>query len=644
VSTDLVAQIALAGEVITTAPAPGVAYELNRQLNQVLGWPFQAAGGTAFDRDGLGTSPFGSLIFTRVQGAENPDDRTVNIDADRLACAIDVTHTLDLNGLRQAYARIAHAKALKKSPAARDILHTTVTFGVIFAVAAAVPLEQLADELDRLNRQTPTAYWPDMVVIALNGLISYGVQFPGEAKVSGQWLPPAEGATAAYVPATYIVMIVKPSRGYTFNQMMCIVLAHLSIFSPGANLPDREGIVKGVPNTAFTQAGYQFNLAGELRPVPPDQVQGRMLPQRPFLVQDRNGETLAAVRFLKWQDGGVILLWGKLPLEEIVVFLGSRAVLQKAGTIKREGLQISHVLPITEQDFHGMLQRLQQRSNMIVRSDPGKFVVQKFADEGASSPFMARLFIGVLKLGDALPDSEKQSFEAAYEPLITTLLEIRAIAKELVELYTDHSKKIADGIIVQMQGPTVHITENIDRPLRKKVDEFLTTATRSFKDKMQRVTNALGVPIGFLYQKPDGFERGGEALAQTDACLATYLREARRWGNVLVEARNDLEHKGWMLPRVGHVVNGSSVSLVEPTFKGQPVTAFVNEMTDRLICFVEDVTVHCIQRRMPPGLSLTEIPLSQRAAEMPARFQLTLTNGGMPLWQISYHATAFDAT
>ena len=47
-------------------------------------------------------------------------------------------------------------------------------------------------------------------------------------------------------------------------------------------------------------------------------------------------------------------------------------------------------------------------------------------------------------------------------------------------------------------------------------------------------------------------------------------------------------------------------------------------MTDRLICFVEDVTVHCIQRRMPPGLSLTEIPRPQRAAEMPERFQRTL--------------------
>jgi hypothetical protein len=642
--TDLVTQIARAGAQIVAAPASGTVDELNRQLNQVLGWPFWAASGTAFDREGLTTTRFGTLIFTRVQGTEIADGHAVNIDVDRLACAIDVTHTLDLDGLRQAYAGIAQAKTLKKSPAARDVMHTTITFGVIFAVAAAMPLEQLADELDRLNRQTPNTHWPDMVVVASHGLISYAVQFPGEATVSGQWLPPADGAVASYVPATYIVMIIKPSGGYTFNQMMHTVLAHLWIFSPGATLPDREEFVKGVRNTVLTQTGYQYNLAGELRPVPPDQVQGRKLPLRPFLVQDRKGETLAAVKYLKWQDGGVILLWGKLPLEGLLIFLGNSPMLQKAGTIKREGLQLSHVLPITERDFQGMLQRLQQRSNMVVRNDRGKFVVQKLADEGASSPFMARLFYGVLKLSDTLSGSEKQAFETAYEPLIKTLLEIRTTAKELAGLYTDHAKKIADRSIVEMGEATVHITENVDRPLRKKVDEFLTTATRSCNDKMQRVTNTLGVNIGFLYGKSGNFERGVASLADVDASLAAYLREARRWGEMLVDARNGLEHGGWQLPRVTYTVDGSTVTVSEPIIKGQPVTAFVDGMTDRLMCFVEDVAIHCIQRHMPIGLSMTEIPLPLRATEMPVRFQPTLANGGMPLWQITYHASTFDAT
>jgi hypothetical protein len=38
---------------------------------------------------------------------------------------------------------------------------------------------------------------------------------------------------------------------------------------------------------------------------------------------------------------------------------------------------------------------------------------------------------------------------------------------------------------------------------------------------MQRVTNTLGVNIGFLYQKADSFERGVTALAQVDAPLCS---------------------------------------------------------------------------------------------------------------------------
>jgi hypothetical protein len=39
-SADLAAQIRHAGQQIIAAPAFGIADELNRQSNQVLGWPF----------------------------------------------------------------------------------------------------------------------------------------------------------------------------------------------------------------------------------------------------------------------------------------------------------------------------------------------------------------------------------------------------------------------------------------------------------------------------------------------------------------------------------------------------------------------------------------------------------------------------
>jgi hypothetical protein len=106
-----------------------------------------------------------------------------------------------------------------------------------------------------------------------------------------------------------------------------------------------------------------------------------------------------------------------------------------------------------------------------------------------------------------------------------------------------------------------------------------------------------------------------------------------------VSSAND----NWQLPRVGYAESGTTVSVSEPTIKDQPVTGFVMDMTDRLMCFVEDVTVHCIQLRFPGGVALAEIPLSQRVGELPVRFLPTLAKGGMPLWQIVYHASTFDA-
>ena len=67
-------------------------------------------------------------------------------------------------------------------------------------------------------------------------------------------------------------------------------------------------------------------------------------------------------------------------------------------------------------------------------------------------------------------------------------------------------------------------------------------------------------------------------------------------------------------------------------------------MMDRLCCFIEDVTVYALQAQMPDGISITEIPLSQRNSQCVERFRVALAHGGMPLWFIAYHETTFEET
>lgn len=617
---------------------------LNQTLNQLLTWPFRATKGFARDAEGQKMVIFGTVIYAASQSQPTPEPS--NFDADNVACVIDVDESLDVEKLRAAYERIACAKRLKKtlSPNVPGVPLTTVTLGIIFARDVAVPIESLAEELDRLNRLHPDREWTDMVVVLCKGIINYAVQFPGE-NVSGDFLPPAEGASARYSPPIYVIIVVRPTGRLTFNKMCSFLMAHLMIFSPGANVPNWDRILEGTPKEAMILTGYQYNLSGKLMPVPRQFYNDRYIPPRPFLIEDQQGNLLSTLQFLPWQDGGVVLLKGKLPLDGLLIFLGKDA-LERGGIIKLPDGQISYVLPITQANFMQMLQRIQRQSNMVVKLDPSKFILQKMMDEGSSSPFIARLYLGILRLRDVvfLDYAKRDIFDKPYELVMEALLNTRSASQEIVQLVVDHFSKLVKREVGQLRGHTIHIEETIDEKLRKEVETLLNSAVRALKQGMQEVTKALQFNMGLLFQKQNPFEKGVAELEKSDPLLAAYLRETRKWSERLLNSRNAMEHEGWILPRVRYTEVSGVIYADEPEISGQKVTDFVKFIVDRLTCFVEEVTAHCLKARMPAGITVTEIPLFQRESDMPLRFQVTLTNGGMPIWNIAYHQSSFGET
>lgn len=197
---------------------------------------------------------------------------------------------------------------------------------------------------------------------------------------------------------------------------------------------------------------------------------------------------------------------------------------------------------------------------------------------------------------------------------------------------------------MRYRGSLVQITESIDRELRSEVETFLNAAARALKTGVQNLGNELGVEIGFLFQQPETFETKVSELAETDSGLSMYLRLTRLWSEPLMKARIDLEHGTWVLPRVAYQPSASGTTAVEPVVAGEPVSEFVKFSFDRLTCFVEEFTCHCVQRRMPAGVTITEIPMAARVAEMPERFRLTFAAGGFPPWSIAFHTSRFEET
>jgi len=234
-----------------------------------------------------------------------------------------------------------------------------------------------------------------MVVVVARGTIHYVCQFPHQPL--GTFLPPAREAFVS--AAMYVHIFARPHAEFSLNRMCAVLFPYLHFFSPGTSLPPYPEALEGVPKTGLTIAPYQANLKGDLVPVPTElRFNQFFLFPLGFSVEDRKGELLAKVQYLPWQDGGVVRVIGKLPIEGLLIFAGADAL--KQPVIRIGGEQISGVIPLSREHFIEMAERTARQSNLVIKPDERpKWVVEK-RDEGTTSPFIARLYMGILRLRD----------------------------------------------------------------------------------------------------------------------------------------------------------------------------------------------------------------------------------------------------
>jgi hypothetical protein len=626
-----------AKDILAHSDTPAeIAAGIARLLTKFITWPYVVGPVSIRELEAAGNSNFPAVIYTSsTESAAGAG----SISSTRVACVFHVAHTLTTEELKEGYGRIGAVKRLRQSSPKPVGPLNDVPLGVIFCIDSSSPLETIAQDVIELNKGIPSTEWPDMIVVLRRGTVNYAVQFEGD-KIGGDFLLP--NRTDVPVFPLYVHVFARALGLHSLNRLFGFLFLQLQTFSPGVKLPNHEAL-QGISMLGMTLGGYQFNLKGELVPVPDEMRtdKGAGLRNLPFRIETRGGDFLSHVQFIPWQEGGVIRVIGKMPLEMILVYLGP--VMKNAQRIEQKGARISSVLPITREDFANALKRFQAQSNMIVKPEQPKWIVSKIADEGSSTPFIARLFMGVMQFrDDAFPnDKEKEAFDKSYESTLAALSDARSTAKEIHELVNNHREKVSTGKGAHVAGRAIHI-DSIDKELRKHIADFTTAAGRSLKQGMQSVAKILGIDIGFLFKNQTVFEKGLAKLSTSQPELADYLKEARSWAAKLNLLRNKIEHEGWLLPRVGYRELGGNIEMLEPEIEGVPVSQFVRETLDRLCCFAEEVTVFGLRTRMDPEISITEIPLSQRDPSAPERFRRILTHGGTLLWKLAYHTRPFD--
>jgi hypothetical protein len=559
------------------------------QLLQPLIGPFKATTGRVVDHGGQTSEEYSSVVHNDVSGRPA-------VPVDNVAAVIDCYDVLTLEALETAYRRIKAVKSLQKTDRPEvGVAEIQMTTGIIVGRISDLTLERISEEIGRLNELSPSHYWPDAVAVLSAGIVNYTAHLPASER-SGDFFLPAEATTKrSPAPSVWVQKVIRPVERLTFNKVASLIVARVAIFQPGVKVPDYKELLRDMPSHGAGTQTYQFNLANTLVPMTTEQAIALRLPPDTFNIVS-GMEKLGSVQYQSWQDGGVFVVRGAFPLDLFLIFLRMAVPELTAADLqyfRGDGVQVSYVLPINERQFFQTLSMFESRSsNMSIRRETAKILVQKVGDEGTASPFVARIMLGVMQIRDAVYDEKARTqFDDLYEPILSGLRNAREASQDIAREWEQHQAKVESGAIVSVRGRTIHIGENIDRSLKRDLDSFLNTAVRTIKHSLQLLASDLGVQIGFLFQKEAAFEAGIAKTRAFNPMLADYLLATRQWSEPLVLMRNDLEHGKIPAPKVSYTLDNMPVKAEEPVLNGQRITEFTNGVLDRICCFVEEIVV-----------------------------------------------------
>jgi hypothetical protein len=334
------------------------------------------------------------IIYTRT--ADDAKGPVTHVTCDAVAGVIYLTPTLNKKSLTDGYSRIGRVKALPRSDRPTDHPGHNVPVGMIVACNCDRPLEELVDLIGEVNSRIPSTKWPDAFSVLKRGIINHGIQFEG-GKIGGDFILPNTTGAAQF--AMYVHVMVCSLDSYTFNRTCGLLFMHLGCFSGVTKLPTSQMVMEGVERVAVNTTAYMFNQADLLVPVPDRmrQDRGYGLELMPYRIESQDGKLLSRVQFVPWLEGAAaIRVYGNLPLLPFIALLGKVNV--RVHEMKTADGRISSILPISRAQFELMLSRMRQQSNFVVKPEQPSWTITKMADEGTSSPFMARLFLNVLRI------------------------------------------------------------------------------------------------------------------------------------------------------------------------------------------------------------------------------------------------------
>lgn len=231
----------------------------------------------------------------------------------------------------------------------------------------------------------------------------------------------------------------------------------------------------------------------------------------------------------------------------------------------------------------------------------GGIKVTHYADFGSSEPWVARTILGLPDLVNVVPAFAAGRDEFALQ-LGDTLQPLGMAFEEFLTLRERAPKP----------GPQLAIL--------RTYTNLYSYLWQAYKDRFPRALKALGIDIGFAFQKETTSDAKAKALVAqrpelTD--LVTCVQGDRgTFRDELAWCRNEVVEHRSEEPDAHRVASFHRLDSAETMF-------------ENVWQAIEDYTVLAVIANLPPALQVAEIPAPDRDPAVPKRFGLALV-GGLP--------------
>lgn len=257
------------------------------------------------------------------------------------------------------------------------------------------------------------------------------------------------------------------------------------------------------------------------------------------------------------------------------------------------------------------------------------FQVRKIADVGSSTPWIARLWVGMAQIRDqVLEETQRTKFDNKYMPILENLFECYDAMNSLNKVISEHLAKVESQQIFKFQhNNNFNITETIDFRINQLLKDFFIKGNIAM-NHLFPLSKFMGCNISFLRKKKDKeFERGAKKLVShlpASRSLVDMLRKDRKaWHKYFVGLRDAFEHDTIGSLTVRYSGKPGNVRAYLPTIDNTQLCDLTSKMWGNLFEFVEDVVVFLFSLRVTPPLKVAVIPEERRNPSMPIKYVVT---------------------